>query len=207
MSKYTIGVDFGTLSVRAVLLDAENGNEISSAEVVYPHEVMSEALFNGVRLEENFALQHPKDYIDGLSFVVHEVVRAASVTPDMVVGIGIDFTACTVLPVSTELIPLCYMEKFTKNPYAYAKLWKHHGASEQAERITALARSENADWLDGFGGTVSSEWILPKILETVEKAPEVYDEAAYFVEAGDYMTWLLTGERVRSTCMAGFKGL
>ena len=207
MSKYTIGVDFGTLSVRAVLLDAENGNEISSAEFVYPHGVMSEALFNGVKLEENFALQHPKDYIDGLSFVVHEVVRAASVTPDMVVGIGIDFTACTVLPVSTELIPLCYMEKFTKNPYAYVKLWKHHGASEQAERITALARLENADWLDGFGGTVSSEWILPKILETVEKAPEVYDEAAYFVEAGDYMTWLLTGERVRSTCMAGFKGL
>lgn len=205
--KYTIGVDFGTLSVRAVLLDTENGNEVSGAEYVYPHGVMSDTLCDGTPLWEDCALQHPEDYIHGISHTVKAVVSEAKIAPDQVVGIGIDFTACTVLPVDENLVPLCFDKKFEHVPYSYAKLWKHHAASRQAERITELARHENAEWLAGFGGTVSSEWMLPKILETLETAPEVYDAAEYFVEAGDFITWLLTGKRVRSTCMAGFKGL
>ena len=207
MKKYTVGVDFGTLSARAVVIDTENGNELGSAEYIYPHGVMSEKLPSGVALGEDTALQHPRDYLEALAFTVGESVKNAGVKKEDVIGIGIDFTACTVLPVDKNFTPLCFDKKYENIPYAYAKLWKHHAASEQAERITTLAKKEGADWLEGFGGTVSSEWMLPKILETLEKEPEVYENAEYFVEAGDWLTWLLTGKTVRSTCMAGFKGL
>ena len=207
MSKYTIGVDFGTLSVRAVLLDTESGNEVSSSEFVYPHGVMSDKLCTGKELWANCALQHPQDYIDGLRYTVGEVIKNGNAALENVIGIGVDFTSCTMLPVDKNFVPLCFDKRFENTPYAYAKLWKHHAAADQASRITELAQKEGEDWLDGFGGTVSSEWMLPKILETLEVAPEVYNEAEYFVEAGDWIVWLLTGKTVRSTCMAGFKGL
>ncbi len=207
MKKYTVGIDFGTLSARAVMLDTDNGNEISESEFVYPHAIMSETLPSGIALGENVALQHPKDYIDALSHTLKEVLKKSGVNAEQVVGVGIDFTACTVLPVDKNFIPLCFDEKFKNTPYAYAKLWKHHAAQHQAERITELAKAEGADWLSFCGGTVSSEWLIPKILETIEVTPEVYEEAEYFVEAGDWLTWLLTGNKVRSACMAGFKGL
>ena len=207
MKKYTIGVDFGTLSVRAVLLDAENGNEISASEFVYPHGVMSDALPCGTPLWQDCALQHPRDYIDGISYTVREVVKKADVLPEQVVGIGVDFTACTMLPTDENLVPLCFDEKYEKIPYAYAKLWKHHAAAKQAERITALAKERGEKWLAECGGTVSSEWMLPKLTETLECEPEIFEAAEYFVEAGDWITWMLTGKKVRSTCMAGFKGL
>ena len=207
MKKYTIGVDFGTLSARAVLLDADSGNEVASAELTYPHAVMSNKIPCGTVLEDDVALQHPKDYIEALSYTVKNVLEDSGVIPEAVIGIGIDFTACTVLPVDKNFVPLCFDGKYENIPYAYAKLWKHHAAAGQAKRITELAIESNADWLSSCGGTVSSEWLLPKLLETLEKAPEVYNAAEYFVEAGDWITWLLTGKNVRSTCMAGFKGL
>lgn len=207
MKKYTIGVDFGTLSARAVLLDSDSGNETASAEFVYPHGVMSETLPCGIPLDKDFALQHPQDYIDALSYVLHSVVEEAGVSQEQVVGVGIDFTACTVIPVDADFVPLCFAEEFKNNPYAYAKLWKHHGAAAQSEYITKLAKDSGAEWLATFGGTVPSEWMLPKLLETLEKAPDVYDSAEYFVEAGDWLVWLLTGDTVRGSCMAGFKGL
>ena len=207
MKQYTIGVDFGTLSARAILLDAENGREAASAEFVYPHAIMSESIPCGTPLWADCALQHPQDYIDALSFTVKEVTKQGGATPEQILGIGIDFTACTVLPVDKDFVPLCFYDEYKNIPYAYAKLWKHHAAEKQAKRITELAKSEQVDWLDGFGGTVSSEWLLPKILETIEVTPEIYEAAEYFVEAGDWLTWLLTGKTVRSACMAGFKGL
>ena len=207
MKKYTVGVDFGTLSARAVLIDTENGKEISSSEFAYPHGVMSDKIPCGVALGEDCALQHPRDYLDALAFTVKDSIDKAGVKKEEVIGIGIDFTACTMLPIDKNFIPLCFDKKYENIPYAYAKLWKHHGAKEQAERITRLAEESGADWLAGFGGTVSSEWMLPKVLETLEKEPEIYENAEYFVEAGDWLVWLLTGEKVRSTCMAGFKGL
>lgn len=207
MKKYTIGIDFGTLSARAVLLDVDNGSETASAEFVYPHGVMSETLPCGIALDKDFALQHPQDYIDALSYVLHRVVSDARVSPEQVVGVGIDFTSCTVIPVDADFVPLCFNEKFKNNPHAYAKLWKHHGAAPQSEYITKLAKDSGAEWLAAFGGSVPSEWLLSKILETLEKSTEVYDSAEYFVEAGDWLVWLLTGDTVRSSCMAGFKGL
>ena len=207
MKKYTVGVDFGTLSARAVLLDADNGKEVASSEFVYPHAIMSEKLCDGTPLWEDCALQHPQDYLDGLSYTVKSVIEQSGADPGQILGIGIDFTSCTVLPVDKDFLPLCFDKKYEHTPYAYAKLWKHHAAKSQSEYITGLSKDSGADWLDSFGGTVSSEWMLPKILETLEKTPEVYDEAEYFVEAGDWLVWLLTGENVRSSCMAGFKGL
>lgn len=207
MRRYTIGIDFGTLSARAVLLNADNGNEVASAEQIYSHAVMSEKIPCGVAIEADVALQHPQDYLDALSYTVKKVVEEGGAKPDEVLGIGIDFTACTVLPVDKSFSPLCFDSKFEDIPYAYAKLWKHHAAQKQADRITELARKRGAEWLSAFGGTVSSEWLLPKLLETLEKAPEVFEAAEYFVEAGDWLVWLLTGKNVRSACMAGFKGL
>ena len=207
MKKYTIGVDFGTLSARAVLLDIETGEEIAGAEFAYPHGIMSQSLPCGVELEADVALQHPQDYIDALKNTVHGVITQSGINKEQVVGICVDFTACTVLPVDKNFTPLCFDKKYENTPYAYAKLWKHHAAQKQADRITELAKAQGAEWLAGFGGTVPSEWLLPKILETLEKEPDIYDAAEYFVEAGDWLTWLLTGKKVRSACMAGFKGL
>ncbi len=205
MKRYTIGIDFGTLSARAVLLDLETGSEISVSECKYPHGVITGTL-NGVSLDENAAFQHPQDYIEALLYTIKNVVKQADVKPDQVVGIGIDFTGCTVLPVDESFKPLCQYSEFENNPMAYVKLWKHHSAQPQADYITKMAEKNSEKWLTTYGGKVSSEWLFPKILETVEKAPDVYDRAAYFVEAGDWIVWMLTGNKVRNCCMAGFKG-
>lgn len=205
MKKYTIGIDFGTLSARAVLLDLENGDEVAVSEYKYPHGVITGKL-NEIPLDDNVAFQDPQDYIEALSYTTHDVVKQANIVPEQVTGVGIDFTGCTMLPVDANFKPLCQQDKFKNNPMAYVKLWKHHGAQQQADYITKLAKETNEKWLTTYGGKVSSEWLFPKILETVEKSPDVYENAKYFVEAGDWMVWLLTGEIVRSCCMAGFKG-
>ncbi len=206
MAKYTIGVDFGTLSGRAVLVSLETGAEIATAVYEYPHKVMETALPCGTLLDKNSALQHPKDYMDALSYTVREVMKTEGVSPAEVVGVGIDFTACTMFPVDEDGEPLCYQKKWEKEPHAYVKLWKHHAAQSEADEITALARKENKKWLERYGGKVSSEWLFPKILEILHKCPEVYRETARFIEAGDWLVWQLTGEESHSSCMAGYKG-
>ena len=205
MKKYTIGIDYGTLSARAVLLDIENGNEVCVSEYVYPHGVITGTL-NGVKLDESAAFQHPQDYVDALSHTIADILKQSEVLPEQVVGVGLDFTACTMLPVDDDFKPLCMKDEFKDNPMAYVKLWKHHGAQKQADYITEMAEKSGEKWLSAYGGKVSSEWLLPKILETVEKSPDVYEKTEYYAEAGDWIVWLLTGNNVRSCCMAGFKG-
>jgi len=207
MSKFSIGVDFGTLSARAVLLCTENGKELSSSEFVYPHAVMDKTLPDGTPLEKLSAYQHPQDYLDALSFTVSDVLKKAEIKPEEVVGIGIDFTSCTVLPVDEYGTPLCFYDEFKSEPHAYVKLWKHHSAQKEADEITEKAIKNKEEWLASYGGKVSSEWLFPKILETLRKAPEVYKNAARFVEAGDWLTSQLTGSDVLSSCMAGYKGM
>ncbi len=208
MKKYTIGIDFGTLSARAVLIDCDNGNEIATSEYKFPHGVMAETDFKeGDKSVRNSAYQHPSDHIDALSATVREAVKESGISPEQVVGIGLDFTSCTMLPVDKNFAPLCLDKRFEGNPHAYTKLWKHHSAGEQAQRITELAQKNGEPWLAALGGKVSSEWMLPKILETLEKVPEIYNAAEYFVESGDHLIWLITGKNIRSSCMAGFKGM
>ncbi len=209
MKKYSIGVDFGTLSARAALIDLENGTEVNVSEYVYPH-----AIFNGNDISGNnstdslaMQLQHPRDYLNALEHTVKNVVSESRISPQAVIGIGFDFTACTMLPIASDGTPLCFLEKHKNEPHAYVKLWKHHGAQAQADEITRLAKENGQKWLDIYGGKVSSEWLFPKIYETLCKAPEVYEDAHRFIEAGDWITLTLTGCESHSSCMAGYKGL
>ena len=209
MKKYSIGVDFGTLSARAALIDLDDGREVSLCELVYPHAILNGTDVSGVNTTENseMQLQHPQDYLDALSHTVKGVLADSQVSPDAIVGIGLDFTACTMLPIDADGTPLCFLEKYKNEPHAYAKLWKHHGAQKEADEITLLAQNEKESWLDIYGGKISSEWLFPKIYETLNKAPNVFDDAHRFIEAGDWIVLMLTGQESHSSCMAGYKGL
>ena len=202
---YSVGIDFGTLSARAVLVNLTCGSEVASAEYVYPHAVMETALPSGKKLEKNFALQHPADYLEALKSVIDALICKTGVKNTDIKGVGIDFTSCTVLPVDENGTPLCFKKEFEDEPHAYAKLWKHHGAENEADAVTLAAAECGEPFLTAYGGRVNSEMILPKILETYNKAPHVYKAASYFVEAGDWIVWQLTGRNVRNSCMAGFK--
>lgn len=207
MKKYSLGIDYGSLSGRAVLVDLETGEEVASSIFEYPHAVMSDTLPSGKKLENAFALQHPQDYIDVLKNTVPAVISEAGAEPSQVVGMGIDFTACTMLPILSDGTPLCMTDKFSDEPHAYVKLWKHHAAQEQADRINALAEKTNQKWLSRYGGKISSEWMFAKILETAEKAPDVYDSTERFIEAGDWIVMVLTGNETHNSCMAGYKAI
>ena len=202
MSKYVIGLDFGTLSGRALVVDVETGRECASAVMEYPHGVLSEKLPDGTPLPPDFALQDPEDYIQCLRFIVPEAMRRANVTADEVIGLGLDFTSSTFLPVDETLVPLCLKAEFVSEPHAWVKIWKHHAANREAELMT---QSANAEQLKRFGGKVSSEWMIPKLWETIRKAPAVAEGAYTFIEAGDWLIGLMTGSRKRSATMAGFK--
>lgn len=202
---YAIGIDFGTLSVRGILVDIHTGKEMAVSEFPYPHGVMERNLPTGECLEAGWALQHPMDYIEGLIYVVNEVRAKTGVPADEIVGIGVDFTSSTVIPVDKEGIPLCCKEEFVHEPHAYAKLWKHHGAEQEAEFINQVALERNEKWLDYCGGKVSGESMLPKIFETLRHAPKVYENADRMIEALDWITWVLTGTETRALCAAGYK--
>ena len=205
MSKYAIGVDYGTLSVRALLVNIETGEEAATSVYEYPHGVMEEHLPTGERLPSGWALQEPQDYVEGLILTIRNVLTEKKVLPEEVIGIGVDFTSSTVIPVKSDRTPLCHLEKFARNPHAYVKLWKHHGAEEEALQIDRIAKERGEKWLPLYGGKVSSEWMIPKILETLHHAPDVYKEADRFMEALDWIIWQMTGEETRSACGAGYK--
>ncbi|MDR1600032.1 MAG: ribulokinase [Oscillospiraceae bacterium] len=207
MPKYSIGVDFGTLSGRALVADVGTGEEMGSAMLEYRHGVIDERLPTGRKLGMDWALQYPMDYIEVLKETIPEALRKSGVSADDVIGLGIDFTACTLMPVKADGAPLCYLPEWKDNPHAYIKLWKHHAAQDQANRINALAEKRGEKWLPRYGGKISSEWALPKILQTLEEAPEVYDAADYFIEAGDWVVWTLTGRQSRSAGLAGYKAI
>ncbi len=205
--KYVVGIDYGTLSGRAVLIDAESGAEVASSVLEYPHAVMDTQLPSGERLPADFALQHPADYLEVLRVTIPSLLRDAGITADEVRGVGIDFTGCTMLPIDKNGTPLCMTEKYKDEKHAYVKLWKHHAAAPYADRLNALAKERGEKWLSIYGGTVSCEWALPKILETLCEAPEVYADTDRFIEAADYLSLVLTGEETHSAIFAGFKWL
>lgn len=207
MKQYVIGIDYGTLSARALLVNLADGSEAAESEFLYPHGVMTDADFNGRSLDVTDAFQHPQDYLDALRFTVGDLLDKAEVSSSEVAGIGIDFTSSTILPVGDNKMPLCFDEAYRNEPQAYVKLWKHHSAQREADEINALAAERGESWLDIYGGKISSEWLFPKLIETLRKAPEVYHRADRFVEAVDWLTCLLTGEEVISACTAGYKGL
>lgn len=202
---YTIGVDFGTLSARAVLADCRDGRILASAECPYAHAVLSEQLPDGTALPPQWALQVPQDYLDALTQTVRAVMDKSGAAPEQVAAIAWDFTSCTVLPVTEDGTPLCQLPGCGSQPHAYAKLWKHHAAQRHAGRIESLAREMDEPFLSRYGGRVSSEWTYPKLLQILDEAPELADKTDIFLEAGDWLLWQLTGQLHRSGCAAGFK--
>ena len=205
MAKYTIGVDFGTLSARALVCDTAAGREAASFVFPYTHGVMDECLPDGTKVPVSAALQHPMDYIEALTESVKGAVEASGVSKEDIIGIGIDFTSSTVLPVDKAMKSLC--EKYPDNPHAYVKLWKHHSCGPQSARLTEVFMREEPALLHRCGDTVSTEWTLPKMLETLEEAPEVYESTHVFIEAGDWITYLMTGVPSASRSMAYCKVL
>ncbi len=209
--KYSIGIDFGTLSGRAALFEVGSSKEICCSVLNYPHAVIdtgseyAEKLFGG--LPQDFALQHPQDYLDVLSTTIPDVIKQSGVDPKDIIGIGIDFTACTMLPVKKDGTPLCFMDKYKNDPYAYIKLWKHHAAQDKANKLNEIAEERGEKWIKSYGGKISSEWMFPKIWETLDKAPEIYEEADCFVEAADWVIWQLCGKETKNSCTAGYKAM
>lgn len=209
MAKYTIGVDYGTLSGRAVLVNVETGEEVASSALDYPHAVMDTTLPCGKKLPADWALQHPSDYLLVLRETIPQVLEQANVTAQEVIGLGIDFTACTVLPVKANGTPLCFLEEYKSEPHAYVKLWKHHAAQDEANKINEIAHSmgKDADWINRYGGKISSEWLFPKLWQILDEKPEIYDAMDYFIEATDWVIWQLTGVQTRNSCTAGYKAM
>ncbi len=207
MAKYVVGVDFGSLSARALVVEVGTGRELGTATMEYPHAVMDETLPDGTRLGVDWALQHPQDYLDCLAETIPQAMKQSGIDPADVIGVGIDFTACTLLPVKADGTPLCFLPEYKSTPHAYIKLWKHHAAQGQADRLNAIAEARGEAFLARYGGKISSEWAVPKIWQTLEEAPDVYDAADRFIEAADWVIWQLCGREARNACTAGYKGM
>ncbi|NJP67182.1 ribulokinase [Streptomyces spiramenti] len=205
-----VGVDFGTLSGRAVVVRVRDGAELGTAVHTYRHGVLDEALpaeAGGGRLPPDWALQVPDDYREVLRRAVPAALADAGADPADVVGLGTAFTACTMVPTTAAGTPLCELPWLAERPHAYAKLWKHHAAQGQADRINSLARARSERWLARYGGLISSEWEFAKALQILEEDPEVYAATECWVEAADWIVWELTGVHVRNACSAGYKGI
>ena len=206
MTKYAIGIDYGTQSGRAVLVSLADGTEISDHVTEYPHGVMDETLPNtDVKLGYEWALQHPQDYLQVIERSVPAVIKASNVDPQDVVGIGIDFTACTMLPIDQEGAPLCFHEDLKDDPHSWVKLWKHHASQPHANRINEVAEKRGETFLPRYGGKLSSEWMLAKSYQILDEAPEIYEKADQFVEATDWVIMQLSGNLLRNSCTAGYK--
>lgn len=207
--KYVVGLDYGTLSARAVLVSVSDGRVIEESVYPYPYGILdtvSGLTSDGTGfLPADYALQEIDDYIDAMFHTIREVVENAGCQAEDVIGIGIDATSSTFLPLLENKEPLCKAQQFCRNPHAYLKLWKHHGAQTQADQITALANERKEPFMMRCGGKVNAEWMLPKLMEIVEKAPDVYEAADNFMEVSDYLVYLLTGEITRCMCHAGYK--
>jgi L-ribulokinase len=206
--RHVIGLDFGTESLRALLVNVATGEEVADEVRRYEHGVIDESLPDSeVRLERDWALQHPGDYIKAMHEAVPAVLRKGHVSGEAVIGIGVDFTSCTVLPTTRDGTPLCFRSDFKDNPHAWVKLWKHHAAQPEADLINQVASERGERFLRYYGGRISSEWALPKLLQILKEAPEVYKAADRFIEAGDWVVWHLTGKEWRGACAAGYKAL
>jgi L-ribulokinase len=206
--RYVIGVDYGTLSGRALVVRLSDGAEVGTAVTEYAHAVVSERLpSGGPVLPPDWALQVPSDYVDVLRTAVPAAVAQAGIDPADVIGIATDFTACTMVPTLADGTPLNEVPGLEDRPHAYVKLWKHHAAQGQADRINELARARGEEWLPRYGGLISSEWEFAKGLQLLEEDPDTYERMDRWVEASDWIVWQLCGTYVRNACAAGYKGI
>ncbi|MCV4229627.1 ribulokinase [Virgibacillus sp. LDC1] len=207
-NKYTIGVDYGTQSGRAVLVNLADGQEVADHVTPYRHHVIDEFLpGTGKKLEHDWALQHPGDYLEVLKASVPAVIQQSGIDPADVIGIGIDFTACTMLPVDELGEPLCFHPELADQPHSWVKLWKHHAAQPEADKINAIAAERGEAFLPRYGGKISSEWMIAKVWQILDEAPAIYERADRFLEATDWVISQMTGQIVRNSCTAGYKAI
>ncbi|MGG4037731.1 ribulokinase [Heyndrickxia ginsengihumi] len=204
--KFTIGLDYGTLSARAVLVNTANGEVVAEAVKEYRHGVIKDKIGNR-QLPAHWALQSADDYLEALYTIIPEVIEKSGVTKERVIGIGIDFTSCTMLPASKNGKALHQIEKFKDHPHAYVKLWKHHAAQSYAEKINETGNSRNEEFIKAYNRQISSEWLFPKILQIFKEDPEIYAKTDCFIEAGDWLVWQLSGNLKRSICHSGYKAM
>jgi L-ribulokinase len=213
MPKFSIGLDYGTNSVRAILVNAANGAEVAEAVWNYAHGDEGVILSR----DPNLARQHPADYVKGAEVTIKRVLADAGkkrkgFKPEDVIGIGVDTTGSTPLPVDADGRPLALQKKYDTNPDAMAWLWKDHTSIDEAEEITALAAKMRPHYLAKCGGTYSSEWFFSKILHCKRTAPKVFDAAHTWVEMADWIPAMLTGTEhpdalTVSVCAAGHKAM
>jgi L-ribulokinase len=208
MSTYSLGLDYGTSSVRALLVNTNSGEEVAAASHNYPHG--HEGVITSPN-DPNLARQHPADYAAGAEFTIQQILKESKIPPEQIIGIGVDATGSTPIPVDENARPLALQDQFKNNPNAHAWLWKDHTAHEEAARITAQAKQHRPHLLDKCGGTYSSEWFWSKILHCAEVDPEVSAAAHTWLEQSDYIPAMLTGATGRGArrniCAAGHKAM
>ena len=198
--KYILGMDFGTLSARAAVVCADDGRVISQAVSEYKNGVITE------NLPEYYALEDPRDILESLQTAASQAVKISGIDPSLIVGIGIDTTSYSMVSCDSEGNSMLMNPKFANEPMAYIRLWKHHAAQDQANRIAELHEKTGLlPQIEYFGGKVSPEFALPKILETFEKAPELFEETHRFCDLGEWIVWQLTGKPVYSLFANSFK--
>jgi len=205
--KFAIGIDYGTESGRVVVVRVRDGQQMGAAVIPYPDGVIDEKLPGGPRLEHDWALQNPADYLLVLEKALPKALREAKVKGEEVIGIGTDFTGSTPVPVKKDGTPLCFLPEFRKNPHAWVKLWKHHAAQPEANRINEIGRERKEEFIQIYGGKYSSEWFFSKVLQVLDEAPEVYKATDKFMECADWIVWQLTGVEKRNTCSVGYKAM
>src|SRR5580693_7847356 len=204
---FVVGVDFGTLSARALVVRVSDGTEAGTAVSEYPHGVIDQELTGYGELPPDWALQDPGDYVEALRATVPAAIRDAGIDPGQVIGIATDFTASTCMPVLADGTPLCQLPGLAARPHAYPKLWKHHAAQPHADRINAVAHERQEKWISRYGGKISSEWQFAKALQLLEEDFELYQRADRWIEAADWIIWQLCGTETRNACTAGYKGI
>lgn len=207
-ARCSIGLDFGTESGRVVVLDLDSAAELASVVVEYPHGVIDRALPDGgAQLGPDWALQNPEDWIQVVTSGIPAAVAQARIQPEQLVGIGLDFTSCTVLPTDDGGRPLCLNPEWREHPHAWPKLWKHHAAQHVADRLNVVASERGEEFLRRYGGRISSEWYFPKLIEVWLEDRAVYEAAATYVEATDWIVWWLTGTLRRQSATASYKAM
>ncbi|HYG21505.1 MAG TPA: ribulokinase [Verrucomicrobiae bacterium] len=211
--KYTIGLDYGTNSVRALIVNVASGAEVAAAVWTYAHGTQGVVLSR----DPNLARQHPADYVKGAEVTIRQALATAKKSvrgfnAEQVAGIGVDTTGSTPLPVDSEGQPLVFQKKFENEPAAMAWLWKDHTSVHEAAEITSLAKEMRPEFLAKCGGTYSSEWFWSKILKCLRVAPKVFNAAHSWVELSDFVPAALTGtlhpdKFIAGVCAAGHKAM
>ena len=202
---YALGVDFGTLSARAIILRIADGAIAASCSNPYTHGVLDSYLPDGTALPANYALSYPEDFITSMAGAVRGALRESGISPRQIIGIGIDSTSCTLIPTDRYGKPMCEYPEFQSRCHAYAKVWKHHAAEPFARYFEHLARTEQEPFLKDCGNSISCEWAIPKILEIRQYDPELYHKISYFLDLPEWLTWKMTGSLARSVACAGYK--